>query len=204
MKIVGGIVVLMLTSACSSYQFGHGSRVLPGGYDRVAIPVFVNKTHETGVETYFSESLRVEFETSRLAKVTSKSEAQVILEGAITSVSFSPSIPFDSSTKELVGPSSRFPDDRTQNENTMPQFTVLSKEYITRVEVRITARKVSDNKVLWQGDFTGQRTYQAPLLGNPSVNDSNSIYNQRSRQDTVARLAAEMMSEAHDRITENF
>jgi hypothetical protein len=198
MKLLLGLVIF--TAGCATYQFGHGKRMLPGGYDRVSIPVFSNKSHEVGVESYFTSSLRTEFESSRLATVTSKSEAQVTLEGEIISVSFTPSVQFNSSSNELVGPNLRL----GGTENTMPSDTVMSKEYLAQVSVKIIARKMSDNTVLWQGDFSGQKVYLAPLLGKPSLNDSNSIYNQRSRQDTVSRLAVEMMSEAHDRITENF
>jgi hypothetical protein len=202
----------VLIGGCSSYQFGNAKSAMPGGYDRVAVPLFVNKTQEVGVEAYFTESLRTEFERSKLAKVTSKTDAQVILEGTITSVQFTPTLlvaaqppdyskPDQYQNLEIVAPDTA---SATGKSNPLPANTILSKEYQTSVTVSIVARKVSDNTVLWRGDFSGQGIYAGPLIGTPSLNASNAIYNQSSRQTTVSRIAKDMMSEAHDRLTENF
>src|SRR5262245_23757519 len=85
----GGLAV----QACSHYQFGNAGRALPGGYDRVAVPVFANKSKDVGIETYFTDALRTQFERSRLAKVTSAADAQMVLEGTIKSVQYLPQSP---------------------------------------------------------------------------------------------------------------
>ncbi len=193
-------------TSCSSYQFGNARRAMPGGYDRVSVPMFVNKTYEVGIETYFTESLRTEFERSKIAKITSKNDSQIILEGTITSVGFAPGLlvtdqPRDTEQPEIVAPDTSNPRGRS---NPLPSKTILSKEYSTTVTVRIIAKKVSDNTILWEGDFSGQGTYLGPLIGTPALNASDAIYNQNSRQITVSRIAKDMISEAHDRLTENF
>jgi hypothetical protein len=199
-------------TGCASYHFGQHKRALPGGYDRVAIPLFSNKTQEVGIETYFTESLRMEFERSRLAKVTSKNDAQVILEGAIVVTGYTGGVAItggDQTSKEIRTP---YPitlppsgsGAATENTNPLPQGTFLNKEYYTTVTVRIVARKVSDSSVLWEGDFSSQRQFFAPLIGTPGLNTANPLYINTSRQETVARIAKDLMSEAHDRLTENF
>jgi hypothetical protein len=135
---IGGCLII---AGCASYHFGHYKRALPGGYDRVAIPMFVNKSEEVGIEAYFTESLRTEFERSRLAKVTSKNDAQVILEGTITGTSFMGNTPIQPYTPELntpdkiqtplAGPpASPTP---TPNPNPLPANTLLNKFYSATV-----------------------------------------------------------------------
>ncbi len=203
MKISIFFFLIVMTTGCAKYQFGQGERVFPGGYDRIAIPMFANKTSEVGAETYFTEALRVEFERSHLASVTSKADAQVILEGNIDSITFSPRVQVTAAGKDLSSPRpprSSNPDNR----NPLPQGTVLNKEYVVTVTVAVVARKVADSQELWSGSFNGQKIYAAPLLGTPGISNSSPIYSQNYRVQTIAGLAREMMSEAHDRMTENF
>lgn len=208
MKLTLGVVLIVggvLGAGCSSYQFGQHKRALPGGYDRIAIPTFSNKTQEVGIETYFTEFLRMEFERSGLAKVTSKNDAQVVLEGVVTSTAFVGGVAItggDAESKEIRTPT-RIPG-APDNPNPLPKGTLLNKEYYSTVVVHIVARKVSDSSVLWEGDFTSQRQFFAPLIGLPGLNTANPLYINTARQDTVARIAKDLMSEAHDRLTENF
>lgn len=192
-------VMLLALSACSSYQLGHGDRKFPGGYDRIAIPIFKNRTPEINIETYFTQSLRLEFERSELAQVTSKDGAQVIIEGIIGTISYRPTVQTDD-TKEEIGS----PIVTADNVSPLPKDTAFNQAYGVDVGVTIIARKVSDNKILWRSSFTKTRTFQAALLGAPGVSNSGPIYNQDIREITIAAIADDMMSEAHDRMTENF
>jgi hypothetical protein len=217
-------VVLIFLSACATYHFGKGARVLPGGYDRVAIPMFSNKTHEVGIEPYFTEALRLEFERSHLATVTSVVDAQLIIEGTIISVTYAPGAPITSQATGLLTPvqllgayqnpppgGTPLPAPQVPQINPLPVNSVLNSQYTVVVTVRLNARKASDHTVMWSSDFTGQRVYLSPLLGTPTLGDgtpatdtASPLYNQVSRTDTAAKIARDMMSEAHDRITENF
>src|ERR1700677_2748110 len=100
------VTPVVITAACGSYQFGKGARTIPGGYDRVAVPMFVNKTKEIGIEPYFTESLRTEFERSHVASVTSVADAQLVIEGVITSVTYTPTIQLNSQSTGLTAPPS--------------------------------------------------------------------------------------------------
>jgi hypothetical protein len=90
------------------------------------------------------------------------------------------------------------------SENPLPQDAVLRTEYILKVAMRIQVRRQSDEKVIWEGNFVDQKIYQAPRIGEPVVNSANATYNQSARYLALSALADEMMTEAHDRITENF
>jgi hypothetical protein len=197
------LILLLVTSSfgCASYHLGHYKRALPGGYDRVAIPVFQNKTEEVGIETFFTKSLRTEFERSHLATVTSKNDAQVIIEGVITKSEFVGGAPTNrDDTAGLQTPNVLDPN----YPNPLPVGTTLNRSYSSNLVIKIFARKVADNSVLWQGEFTSSRSYNAPLIGSPQFAFSNPIYNQSSRISTVEQQAKDLMAEAHDRLTENF
>ena len=203
--------LLLLELGCASYHFGHYKRTFPGGYDRVAIPVFQNKTSITGIESYFTQALRMEFERSGMSLVTSKADAQVILEGSVDTASFNGSAP-TSYSADPTGiqtpnappyPTAGYPTGPAYP-NPLPLGATLNKTYTSNSMVTIVARKVSDNKVLWTSTFTSSRNYSAPLLGSPSLTGANALYNEISRTDTIQKQAKDMMTEAHDRLTENF
>lgn len=224
-----GIFVLCvgLGYGCASYHFGKGGRVLPGGYDRVAVPMFVNKTSEVGIETFFTEELRTQFERSRLAKVTSEADAQLILRGTIRSLVFTGGNLITSTSNVLAAPQVTLAPTPTPVPtatpstlipNPLPNNAVLAAQYTVALVVHIEAHRASDDGIIWQSDFNSTGLYQAPLLGTPSwygspqcpstgcpsKQSSDPIYNQNSRQMSVQDIAKNMMSEAHDRLTENF
>jgi hypothetical protein len=168
---------------------GDSVRTLPGGYDQIAIPVFSNKSDEVSIETYFTNALRREFERSQVARVTSKDEAPVTLEGDITKVVVTPT------AQALAG----------QNlGNSLPGNTVLNIEYIVVVTARLRLRRHSDQKVIWEQEFNREHVYDGPQIGADFINSANALYEQSSRLQTISDLAEEMMEEAHDCLTENF
>lgn len=212
------MISLIVLAGCATYHFGKGARALPGGYDRVSVPMFVNRTQEVGIEPYFTEALRTEFERSQAAHVTSEVDAQLVIEGTIISVIYTPTIQINYQSTGLISPTGhQFPGaplpgaTPALQTNTLPYTAVLNSQYQVVVTVRLNARKNSDHSILWTSDFVSQRQYLAPLLGLPSLpngtpglNTAAPLYNQTSRVETIALLAHDMMSEAHDRITENF
>lgn len=198
------LVACFAMSACATYRFGHYKRNLPGGYDRIAIPVFQNKTDEVGIETYFTRSLRTEFERSGLAHVTSKSDAQVILEGTIVGLSISGTDGTQYGDSGLQTPNPRTDPDLLSNKNPLAKGTTLNRTLNSNITVRITARKVSDNGILWESDFNSSRNFYAALIGTPDLTYANPLYNQNAKVITIEKQAQDMMSEAHDRLTENF
>lgn len=58
---------------------------IPPGLDSVAIPTFVNKTLEPGIEVPFTQAFLREFILDRRVKVVDRKEADSVLEGVIKS-----------------------------------------------------------------------------------------------------------------------
>lgn len=172
----------MLFSGCA-YRFGLSERALPGGYTQVAIPVFKNSSDVVGIETYFTNSLIRRFSRSQVAKVTDKESSPLLLIGTIDKVDV------------INGPAS------TQG---LPEQAVLFTEYRLVVKTHLILKRKSDDRIMWQGNFSNEKVYAPPRLGQVTVNSANATYNQSARMETIARLAEEMMTEAHDRMTENF
>jgi hypothetical protein len=65
-------------------------------------------------------------------------------------------------------------------------------------------RRNSDQRIIWSQEFQRERVYTAPQIGSDFINSADALYDQSSRLQTVAKLADEMMEEAHDVLTENF
>lgn len=181
-------ILLMLTpflfSACA-YHFTALKRHLPGGYDRVAVPMFKNKSFETGIESYFTAAMIEELERDHFAKVTSRDDAQVILEGNIGSVNYGAGAQVDDPA--LV-----------------TRDVVLSKEYRIYVSANLKLIRVSDQKILWSGGFSGEKQYPAPQMTIEGLDTSNATYNHSARMDNIKLLARDMMIQAHINMTENF
>ncbi|MGE0634017.1 MAG: LptE family protein [Pseudobdellovibrionaceae bacterium] len=178
--------ILLVCAACFSgcaYRMGAVERNLPGGYSQVAVPIFKNASYEPSIEVFFTNSLIREFERSKVASVTDRSEAQVILEGDISSVTYT-----HSNQSELIA----------------PQGVVLTKTYLVNVTVNIRVVRASDRKILWNGSFRGESPYTAPGVHMAGINSVNPLYNLSARRQTIEKISQSLMAEAHDRITENF
>jgi hypothetical protein len=187
MRLIAFITVLLFLAGCS-YRWGFRERAVPGGYKQIAIPIFKNKTPEVGIEADFTNALVRRFERSQVASITSKNGAPVRLEGIIEKLDVQ------------SGPGLRGGDPNTL----LPTDAILTTEYHLFVRCKIKVLRQSDEKVLWEGVIAQQKNYQAPRIGEPVVNSANALYNESARRYTLGQLAEEMMSEAHDRITENF
>jgi len=74
---------MVLIAGCGYKMMGKETYVPPGLHS-IAIPTFKNQTFEPGIEIAFTEAVLNEFIQDRRVKVVSRSEADCILEGAIT------------------------------------------------------------------------------------------------------------------------
>ena len=182
------MISLLINTACA-YHFGAVKRTIPGSYDRVAVPVFKNNTSETAVETYFTKSMIEEIERGHIAHITGKENAQVVIEGSLNSVQY------------LAGAQVK-PEDK--GFESLPRGTVLTKEYRILVTGKIDVRRVSDQKIIWTGGFSGERRYPAPLVTNPAFLTVNPLYNHSSRHQNIEVMARDLMAESYSRLTENF
>lgn len=160
---------------------------MPGGYNKVSVPVFKNATAEPGIESYFTSAMIEELERHGLADVTIEDDAQVVVTGTINSVRYERGA-YLSST-EL---SQNLPD------------AVMAKEYYINVNALVKLVRKSDQKVLWSSTFDGRRLYQAPQITIKGLNSANALYNHSARLQNIATMAKEMMEQAHNHMTENF
>lgn len=192
-RSVSGALAVGLAALLSScaYHVGDSDRQIPGGYRTVAIPVFQNKTMEAGIETYFTNALVREFERGRIGRVSSKSDAQTTLEGSIDKIDYAVSTQVQQGTAPGQG-------------SYLPPNTILNTEYRILLVASIRLRRNSDQKILWEGSFNGERSYLAPQVGVEGINSANALYNQSARYQNIQAMATDLMNEAHNRITENF
>ena len=81
------LLLAMFASACG-YGFRHQRSNLPPEIKTIAIPMFVNKTNEVRLEGLVTEQVRFQFSNSQILKLVAVEEADVILRGEITSVTY--------------------------------------------------------------------------------------------------------------------
>lgn len=173
-----------------AYRFGLSERSLPGGYKEVSIPVFKNLTQQVGVEMFYTNALVRSFSRSQVARLTDKADAPLVLEGTITRI--------DTSSGGAI---THVADQGAPN---LPENAVLTADYRLNVTVGLVLRRKSDDKIVWQGSFMGEKVYNAPRILTAGVNSADATYNQSVRMQKFSELATEMMAEAHNRMTENF
>jgi hypothetical protein len=188
-KFLSLVFLALFFSSCASYRLSTTERSIPGGYKQVSIPIFKNKTQETGIEVAFTNSFNKEFQRSKVAHIVDNNLSEVKLEGIIESVEY------QSGARKTSGDASA---------PFLPSGTVLATEYRILVKVTLRAIRQSDGVEIWQGSFAGERTYAAPQVTLAGVNSVNPLYNLSARRQNIDTMANDMMAEAHDRITENF
>ena len=175
-------------SGCA-YQFGKASRSIPGGYKTISLPVFKNRSYETGMEVVFTNALIQEFTRSQVARVVNDDVSDVRIEGEILSIDYYPT------QYQTAGDTSA---------PYLPKGSVLASQYLIDVKVMIRVLRRSDQAKLWESTFASQKSYAAPVVTLPGVNSVNPLYNLSAKRQNLQVVAADIMAEAHSRITENF
>lgn len=175
--------ILISVSSCA-YRFGPHQRQLPGGYQKIHVKIFENRTHEVGIESDFTNACIQELARSGVATVTTEGNAEVVLEAVIHAVSYL--------GKSAVG----FATVPGQNRS-------LISEYQTHVNV-VFRLLDKQNKELWQGQILGERNYKAPQLKVMGLSTANPIYNQSARRQVMKMIAKDMATEVMSDMTENF
>jgi TolB-like protein len=183
-KVLVLCCALLLENGCA-YHLGSVHRSLPGSYKQVSIPVFKNKSQEVGIEVPFTNNLILEFQRSRVARVVEKKDSDIMLEGTIDNVTY------------VTGGTSTTGD-------FLAKGAVIATEYRILIGVTVRAIRQIDGAELWRGSFSGETTYSAPQVTLAGVNSVNPLYNLSARRQNIESKSVDMMSEAHDRITENF
>jgi hypothetical protein len=183
------LVLALFVSGCA-YRFGSAERTLPGGYDLVSVPVFSNRSPETGFEVYFTNALIQQFERSKVARVVGPSQSQVTAIGKIESIILTPSATTTTNDSKLEG--------------FLPEDSLLATGYRMVVTVSIELQRNSDRKILWTGQFQSEAAFNASQVTISGLNSVSPLYNQSAKEQNIVRIARDTMSEAHDRMTENF
>lgn len=180
------ILFFMCVASCG-YDFGPRDRSIPGGYTKVAVPVFKNRSQETIIETYFTNAMLSEFQKAKIVDVVPKNLAEVILEGEIVSLKYEP--------QGFL---------KAGDLSNLPQESYLATEYMILLECNVKLRRVHDGHILWQNKFRGEKSYSAPKITTPGLNSANPLYNISARRQNIESMAQNLMAEAYARMTENF
>ncbi len=127
------LLYLFLLMGCGYRWVGKETHV-PPGINSVAIPTFINRTFEPGIEIPFTQAFLKEFIKDRRVKVVDRNLADSVLEGVIKSFTIY-SVSYDPSNYAL--------------------------EYYTTIVIDLTLRKRT-GEVLWtEKDFSESRYYRA-------------------------------------------
>ncbi|MNK26246.1 hypothetical protein D3C87_445780 [compost metagenome] len=181
-------VFALFLSGCA-YHLGSAGRTIPGGYKQISVPVFKNRTQEVGIEMSLTNAMIQEFQRSRIARVVDNSLSEVAVIGQIDSIQYLPG------AKRTAGDAAA---------PFLPMGTVIASEYRILMAVTVKLVRQADGTELWSGSFSGERTYVAPQVTLAGVNSVNPLYNLSARRQNIDIMANDIMTEAHDRITENF
>ena len=194
-------MAVILLSSCG-YRWGYGERSLPGGYTKIAIPVFHNRSDYVGVEAAYTNALIHQFAKSKVAKLVKKKHSEVYVDATIVNVSI-----VREGTRSIDAGNVSDTDPKTgdgENEIRLPVNAVLATEYRVITNTKVYLRRTLDRKVLWEGTLVGEKVYPAPQVGLGVVNSVNPLYNHNARINVIEGMSGDMMADAHDRMTENF
>jgi TolB-like protein len=183
------IFLLALSTFSCAYRLGIGNRAVPGGYKSVSVPMFKNRSMETGIEVSFTNAMLQQFQRSHVAKIVDDNLSEVRIEGEISEVRYLPG------AKQVSGDAAA---------PYLPEGTVLATEYTILLSAKVRVVRRSDNIEIWAGKFDGERTYSAPQVTIAGLNSVNPLYNQSARRQNIDSLATDLMAEAHNRMTESF
>jgi hypothetical protein len=111
----------------------------------VAIPIFANRTDQTGIETDVTRALVEKFISTRRLSITTGNSADALLTGSVTSFIITP-VAVTSSTQ-------------------------VSTEYRATLTLEFTFQGVKDGKVLFREAMNDWRNY--PVLADLNVTEQN-------------------------------
>ena len=121
-----------LLAGCGYQVRGRETNLAPEIHS-VAIPIFVNRTDQTGIETDVTQALAAKFISTKQLSVTPRNSADVLLTGTVTSF--------------LTAPVA------------VTTSTQISTEYRATVVVEFTFQTVRDGKVVFREVMSEWRNY---------------------------------------------
>lgn len=135
---------VFLLAACGYHVRGRETN-LPPGIHSVAIPIFANRTDQTGIETDVTRALVEKFISTRRLSITTGNSADALLTGSVTSFIITP-VAVTSSTQ-------------------------VSTEYRATLTLEFTFQGVKDGKVLFREAMNDWRNY--PVVADLNVTEQN-------------------------------
>lgn len=186
------ILAFLGLSHCG-YNWGRSTRELPGGHKTVYVELFENQSRHLGLETVFAQSLTRELERSGFAHVASKDSAELIIQGNVVTVDF-----------KGRGSDPNFKSKDFSNGTSTTYSASFFTDYRMTISVNLRVIRSRDKQLIWQTNVRGQRAFQSARLKRQGIRSSNVLYNEARKKQTIRLIAQEMMSDAFDRMTENF
>ncbi len=122
----------LLLSACGYQVRGRETNLSPEIHS-IAIPIFANRTDQTGIETDVTQALAAKFISTKQLAVTPRNSADVLLTGTVVSFSTTP-VAVTTSTQ-------------------------VSTEYRATLVVEFTFQTLRDGKVLFREVMSEWRNY---------------------------------------------
>ena len=140
-----GIFLSLLCLVGCGYQLRGKETNLPPGIHSVAIPIFANRTDQTGIETQITQALVEKFISTKRLSVSPRDSADSLLTGTVKAFSTSP-VAVTSSTQ-------------------------LTTEYRATVTVEYNFQGQKDGKVLVREEISEWRNY--PVVSDLNATDQN-------------------------------
>jgi hypothetical protein len=134
MKFFCSLVLLFCLSGCG-YHFSGYSGQLPGGAERLYIPLFVNKTNESRLETRFASQVSEVFSRNKkILQVETREDSEAVLLGTVRSYK-NKSLSYD--RRDDIG------------------------TYLSKMIIDVELRETETNQLLWEGSISWAETYRA-------------------------------------------
>jgi hypothetical protein len=145
------VFLLMLCLHGCGYRFGASSSGLSADVRTVAIPVFVNQTIQTGIESEVTRALVEKFIAAKRISVGGQSAADALVEGRVKAFATSPV--------------------------TITAGTHTATEYRATLTLGISLKRLKDGKILWkEGEISEWRNYRVEGdLARTEVNKKEAI-----------------------------
>jgi outer membrane lipopolysaccharide assembly protein LptE/RlpB len=157
------VLLAFLAAAGCGYQLqGTGTPADPG-IQAVAIPIFGNRTAQTGIESEVTRALVEKFTSSRRIAVGSQSAADALLIGTVKSFSIH-SVAVTTGTQVTTG-------------------------YRATLTVEVMFQRRGDGKVLWKEEITEWRNY--PVAADLAATENNKREAIRSISERLAERIQE-------------
>ncbi|NOQ52175.1 MAG: hypothetical protein GQ578_08190 [Desulfuromonadaceae bacterium] len=129
------VLLLLLTVVGCGYHFPAQGSALPGGVQKIFIPLFANGTAEPRLENYLSSKVSEVFaRNENLVQVEDRQQAEAVLEGVISSY-------------------------RTRAYSYDKNDDI--SEYRSTMVVNAKFRQIEDGRLLWQGQVSWDDEYPA-------------------------------------------